>query len=191
MQKARRHPGNARAPTACRRTVSGSLSPRCSRCFSPFPHGTRSLSVSREYLALPDGAGGFDRDFSRPGLLRIPARRPTLPLRGSHPLRRAFPGDFASRLAPLRGSYNPPTAVTGGVWAVPSSLAATGGITLVFSSSAYLDVSVRRVRPPVLKPGYPDESGWVAPFGHPRIDPYVPVPADFRSLPRPSSPPGA
>ena len=31
------------------------------------------------------------------------------------------------------------------VWAGPCSLAATRGITLVFSSSAYLDVSVRRV----------------------------------------------
>ena len=31
------------------------------------------------------------------------------------------------------------------VWALPRSLAATGGITVVFSSSGYLDVSVRRV----------------------------------------------
>ena len=35
------------APTACRRMVSGSFSLLCPRCFSPFPHGTRSLSVSR------------------------------------------------------------------------------------------------------------------------------------------------
>jgi hypothetical protein len=32
------------------------------------------------------------------------------------------------------------------VWAVPVSLAATQGITVVFSSSAYLDVSVQLVR---------------------------------------------
>ena len=31
------------------------------------------------------------------------------------------------------------------VWALPRSLAATGGITVVFSSSGYLDVSVHRV----------------------------------------------
>ena len=31
------------------------------------------------------------------------------------------------------------------VWAIPVSLAATWGITIVFSSSGYLDVSVRRV----------------------------------------------
>ena len=29
---------------------------------------------------------------------------------------------------------------------------------------------------------------WVAPFGHPRINSCVPIPAAFRSLPRPSSP---
>ena len=33
------------------------------------------------------------------------------------------------------------------VWALPLSLAATRGITVVFSSSGYLDVSVRRVPP--------------------------------------------
>ena len=42
-------------------------------------------------------------------------------------------------------SYNPDVAVTTSVWAVPRSLAATGGITFVFSSSVYLDVSVRQV----------------------------------------------
>ncbi len=45
-------------------------------------------------------------------------------------------------------SYNPGHAETCPVWAPPGSLAATAGITLVFSSSGYLDVSVRRVRPP-------------------------------------------
>ena len=55
MQKARRHTKSA--PTACRHMVSGTISLFCSKCFSPFPHGTGSLSVSREYLALPDGPG--------------------------------------------------------------------------------------------------------------------------------------
>ena len=55
MQKARRHPRGA--PTACKRMVSGSISLPYSGFFSPFPHGTSSLSVSQEYLALPDGPG--------------------------------------------------------------------------------------------------------------------------------------
>ena len=54
MQKARSHSPRA-APTACRQTGSGSIALLCSRFFSPFPHGTGSLSVSREYLALRDG----------------------------------------------------------------------------------------------------------------------------------------
>ena len=56
MQKARRHSSKA-APTACKRTVSGSISLPYLGFFSPFPHGTSSLSVSQEYLALPDGPG--------------------------------------------------------------------------------------------------------------------------------------
>lgn len=61
---------NRRAPTAFRRKVSGSISLLCSRFFSPFPHGTGSLSVSGEYLALDDGPPGFKQDFSCPALLR-------------------------------------------------------------------------------------------------------------------------
>ena len=68
MQKARRHP---KAPTACKHTVSGSFSLPCSGFFSPFPHGTGSLSVSQEYLALPDGSGRFRQDSTCPALLRI------------------------------------------------------------------------------------------------------------------------
>ena len=62
------------ALTACRRMVSGTISLFYSKCFSPFLHSTGSLSVSREYLALPDGPGRFTQDFSCPALLRIPLR---------------------------------------------------------------------------------------------------------------------
>ena len=72
MQKARRH--TKRAPTACRHMVSGTISLLCSRCFSPFLHSTGSLSVSREYLALPDGPGRFTQNSSCSALLRIPLR---------------------------------------------------------------------------------------------------------------------
>src|SRR6201988_1871050 len=46
---------HAYALTACTHTVSGSISLPSPGFFSPFPHGTCSLSVSREYLALEDG----------------------------------------------------------------------------------------------------------------------------------------
>ena len=71
MQKARRHQTSL-APTACKRMVSGSISLPYSGFFSPFPHGTGSLSVSQEYLALPDGPGEFMQGFTCPALLRIP-----------------------------------------------------------------------------------------------------------------------
>ena len=39
--------------------------------FSPFPHGTVSLSVIQEYLALQGGPCRFTRDFTCPMLLGI------------------------------------------------------------------------------------------------------------------------
>ena len=58
------------ASTACRCTVSGSISLPSSGFFSPFPHGTSSLSVSGEYLVLGDGPPGFPQDFKCPVVLR-------------------------------------------------------------------------------------------------------------------------
>ena len=46
-------------------------------------------------------------------------------------------------------SYNPDVAVTTPVWAISFSLATTQEIDVSFSSSAYLDVSVQRVCPPL------------------------------------------
>ena len=57
-------------PTVCRHTVSGTISLPSQGFFSPFPHGTGSLSVASEYLALPDGPGRFKQGFSCPALLR-------------------------------------------------------------------------------------------------------------------------
>ena len=54
MQKVRCHT-LARAPTDCKRTVSGSISLPSPGFFSPFPYGTCSLSVIKEYLGLADG----------------------------------------------------------------------------------------------------------------------------------------
>ena len=62
-------PSPLRAPTACTHTVSGSISLPSPGFFSPFPHGTCSLSVSKEYLALEDGPPLFKQDFTCPVLL--------------------------------------------------------------------------------------------------------------------------
>ncbi len=112
MQKARGH--QKLAPTACRRAVSGTISLRCSRCFSPFPHGTGTLSVSRECLALADGAAGFRQDSSGPALLRIPPRNLTFSHTGLSPssviLSRIVPLSFRHHLRVLqpRGCRNIP-----------------------------------------------------------------------------------
>src|SRR5207237_3445713 len=60
------------APTACRLPISGSVSLPSSGCFSPFPHGTCSLSVTREYLGLEGGPPMFRQDFTCPALLKDP-----------------------------------------------------------------------------------------------------------------------
>src|SRR5437588_13098197 len=57
-------------PTACKHTVSGTISLPSQGFFSPFPHGTSSLSVANEYLALPDGPGRFPQGSTCPAVLR-------------------------------------------------------------------------------------------------------------------------
>ena len=91
--------------------VSGSLSLPSSGCFSPFPHGTGPLSVSREYLALPDGPGGFAQDFSCPALLRIPLALTSLHIRGSHPLWPDFPERSVRDPSAVAWSYYPDAAL--------------------------------------------------------------------------------
>ena len=105
MQKARRH--MLACSDACRRTVSGTISLPCSGFFSPFPHGTGSLSVSYEYLALADGPAGFTQDFTCPALLRIPLRFRSLRTWGFHPLWPYFPACHPHSLLAMTWSYNP------------------------------------------------------------------------------------
>src|SRR3546814_5900638 len=62
-------------PTACKRTVSGSISLPSPGFFSPFPHGTGSLSVAGEYLALEGGPPRFLRGCTCPVVLRSEERR--------------------------------------------------------------------------------------------------------------------
>jgi hypothetical protein len=164
------------APTVCRHPVSGSLSLPALGCFSPFPHGTGSLSVTEEYLGLEGGPPMFRQGFTCPALLEDPDL--LLPVRGCHPLWRAFPD--------ASGSQSP------GHWPGPRSLVTTDGVSVDVLSSGYLDISVRRVRllPLWIHDKIPPK-GWVAPFGDLGITGRSPLPRAFRSVPRPSSPLGA
>ena len=92
--------------------------------FSPFPHGTSPLSVTRKYLGLPGGPGRFTRDFTGPALLGNTHHSPlVIRLRGSHPLRPATRMPFDSTTGfslctgsadPVVGSHNPHDATPAG-----------------------------------------------------------------------------
>ena len=136
--------------------------------FSPFPHGTGSLSVDYEYLALEDGPPIFRQDFSCPALLVVPlVPHIGFRIQGYHLLWPAFPHCFANRHAKR---YK----------ALPISLATTLGISVDFFSCGYLDVSVHRVRSSDLCiQSKVTHSGRVSPFGHPRIKACLPAPRGF------------
>ena len=70
------------------------------------------------------------------------------------------------------------------VWPLPRSLATTSGISVDFSSSPYLDVSVQAVPLIYLCIQYMiirHDSNWIAPFGNPRIDAHLRLPVAYRS----------
>jgi hypothetical protein len=63
--------------------------------FSPFPHGTCSLSVNYEYLALEDGPPIFRQDYTCPALLVVRSvPQNAFLIRGYHPLWPDFPFRF-------------------------------------------------------------------------------------------------
>lgn len=116
-------------PTVCRHPVSGSISLPLSGCFSPFPHGTCSLSVMHEYLGLESGLPMFRQDFTCPALLKDnDCSTPT----GLSPT--------IARLSNLFGFIHHCH------WPGPRSLATTCGVSVDVLSCRYLDVSVPCVR---------------------------------------------
>jgi len=82
------------ATTACRRTVSDSISLPSQGFFSPFPHGTRALSVTREYLALEGGPPSFRRGSSCPALLGVLLELLQLSTTGLSPAMADLPRSF-------------------------------------------------------------------------------------------------
>ena len=131
------------------------------------------LAVSRKISRVPRYSGYYqDQKFLR--------------VRDYHSLWYNFPEISTSNLKSMLQSYNPNVAETTLVWALPRSIATTQGITIVFSSSGYLDVSVRRVCPHCWVPG-------LHPGGFPHSEiygykGYLHLPVAYRSLSRPSSP---
>jgi hypothetical protein len=162
-------------PTACRHPVSGTVSPRSSRCFSPFPHGTGSLSVTEEYLGLEGGPPTFRQGFSCPALLEDPAP--------------AFPYGAVTRSGPPFQTLPVTKSRTTGLVRVRSPLLAESRLmsfppaTEMFQFAGFASPSYG------FRWRYPGSSpGWVAPFGDPGIADRSHLPRAFRSVLRPSSP---
>ena len=168
---------------------SGSIALPSSGFFSPFPHGTGPLSVSREYLALPDGPGRFTQDYSCPALLRIPHGCNHVRVRGFHPLWQNVPVLSAPIMQPTKWSYNPRKALPQcgfGLFPVRSPLL---GESLLFS----LPRGTKMFQFPRFAslPNSDNSAAhcWVVPFGNLRVKGYLHLTGAYRSLSRPSSPP--
>ena len=136
--------------------------------FSPFPHGTGSLSVDYEYLALEDGPPIFRQDVTCPALLLsrlVP--HPPLRLRGSHPLRPAFPDRSpeahakSRRLLPFRSPL---------LW--ESRLISVPPATEMFQFTGFALPDL------CIQPGV-TLAGRVSPFGYLRINARLPAPRSF------------
>ena len=97
---------------------------------------------------MADGPAGFVQGFTCPALLRILLSVSLFARKGLSPSTATLSSVFRFIAHQMSQSYNPGTALTAPVWADPRSLAATCGITFVFFSSGYLDVSVPRVAKP-------------------------------------------
>ena len=170
--------------------VSGTLSLPYKGCFSPFPHGTRTLSVSRECLALPDGPGGFTQGSTCPALLRIPIGPVCVRIQDCHLLRLNFPEHSAPHPGATSWSYYPEPASPQARFGLLPGRSPLLGESLLFS----LPAGTKMFQFPALasaQQGADDTpSGCrVVPFGYPRVNGRLRLTGDFRSLPRPSSPP--
>ena len=172
--------------------VSGTISLPSSGCFSPFPHGTGALSVSREYLALPDGPGGFTQGSTCPALLRIPRRRASASGTGLSPSAAGLSSPLPS---PCPRAWRGPTTPGRPVRTRPGLGCSPFARHYWGNHCCFLFLEVLRcfssLRLPPRKNCADDRpsGGRVVPFGHPRVKGHLHLTADFRSLSRPSSPP--
>ena len=133
--------------------------------FSPFPHGTGSLSVDHEYLALEDGPPIFRQDFTCPALLVAALVPPTrFRIRGCHPLRPPFPErsakSKANRYRLLR--FRSPLLSESRLISVPA-------VTEMFQFSGFAPLLLCIQSKVTL-------AGRVSPFGNLRISAHLPAP---------------
>ena len=131
-------------PTACKHTVSGTISLPSPGFFSPFPHGTSSLSVTSEYLALEDGPPSFPRNFTCSVVLGNCFQKGqshfaygTITLYGCSFQKPSAMTWFGNLPGFPQNSPTTPSKSLSTVWAIPFSLATTRGISVDFCSWRY------------------------------------------------------
>ena len=106
-------------------------------CFSPFPHGTRALSVIEEYLGLEGGPPRFAQNSTWSALLGIPLGAVRVQLPGFHRLWRVIPDRFTLASCIPRCGPTTPGEHALPVWPLARSLTATRTISVDFFSSGY------------------------------------------------------
>ena len=141
---------------------------------------------------MPDGPGGFAQNSSCSALLRIPLGPVSLRLQVSHLLRINFPDDSSRDSGATAWSYYPACASLHTRFGLVPGRSPLLGESLVY----FLLLQVLRCFSSLRSPPYlcMDDSPSdcrVVPFGNPRIKGYLLLPAAYRSLSRPSSPPRA
>ena len=139
---------------------------------------------------MPDGPGGFAQDYTCPALLRMPLGLSSLHIRNCHPLWLNFPDHSIRDKSATARSYNPGEAqmYNSGLGSSPVARHYWGNhccflfleVLRCFSSLGW---------PPCTSRDNSASRYWVVPFGNPRIKGYLLLPAAYRSLSRPSSPP--
>ena len=116
-----------------------------------------------------------------------------LRVRDSHPLRSDFPDGSARSTCSYTAILQlRPCIATPAVWALPRSLATTGGIISLFS----LPQGTKMFQFPWFaslqrRSDSRPSGGWVVPFGNPGVTGHLHLARAYRSLSRPSSPPRA
>ncbi len=199
LQKARSHP--ERLPRLVSTRFQALFHDPSPGCFSSFPHGTSSLSVTREYLGLASGLARFTRDFTGPVLLgKSLRRRLQFRVRDCHPLRPDFPD--CSATTRLCNSSPPrqrrPSAPTTPITQRPPAIT-RNRFSLIRFRSPLLTESLLLSLPagtemfhfPALPPhalciqarATPHDGCRVSPFGNPRITARLPAPRGLSQAP--------
>jgi hypothetical protein len=170
-------------------------------CFSPFPHGTSPLSVTREYSGLGGGPPRFTRNSTGSVLLGNTPRKPQgFHLRDCHPLRPDFPDCSATpavyHFLPARqyragGPTTPHAQRLPAVTRMRFSLFPVRSPLLGESRLLSLPAGTEMFHFPALPPaalciqaGATAHNGrQVSPFGNPRITAWLPAPRGISQAP--------